>query len=180
MGRLKVTKTAIPDVILITLPVFRDARGFFLESYNQKFLQEEAGIAASFVQDNHSRSKRHVLRGLHVQNPHPQGKLIRVVAGTIFDVAVDMRKSSPTFGKWVGVTLSARAPQLLWIPEGLAHGFLVLSQSADVFYKTTRFYDAAAQHTLLWNDPTLAIPWPAQPLLSEKDRTGKTWKEFFS
>jgi dTDP-4-dehydrorhamnose 3,5-epimerase len=181
MGRgLQVSPTALPDVLLLTLPVFRDRRGFFLESYNQRALQE-VGIKGPFLQDNHSRSKRHVLRGLHFQEPHGQGKLVRVLSGDVFEVAVDMRKSSATFGKWVGITLSARVPQLLWIPEGFAHGFLVLSQSADLFYKTTAFYEPSAEHTLLWKDPTVAIQWPdsgVEPILSEKDRSGKLLHEF--
>lgn len=174
----RVVEAAIPAIKVISPQVFRDERGFFLESYNQRWLRDEAGLTADFVQDNQSRSKRHVLRGLHFQNPNPQGKLVRVLSGTIFDVAVDLRRRSPTFGKWVGIFLSARKLQMVWIPEGFAHGFLVLSQRADVLYKTTGYYEPSSEYTLRWDDPTVAIEWPAAtPILSPKDCGGKTLGE---
>lgn len=176
---MKVIPTAIPDVKILEPRVFGDERGFFLESYNQNTLQECAGITEKFVQDNHSRSSQHVLRGLHYQIHHPQGKLVRVVSGEVFDVAVDLRKSSSTFGQWVGTHLSAENKRLFWIPAGFAHGFLVLSSHADFLYKTTSFYDPPSDRCILWNDPDLAIEWPLAfpPLLSEKDSQGKRFKE---
>ncbi|HWP95053.1 MAG TPA: dTDP-4-dehydrorhamnose 3,5-epimerase [Gammaproteobacteria bacterium] len=166
---------AIPDVVLVTPRVFGDDRGFFMETWEaRKFTA--AGIDAHFVQDNHSRSVRGTLRGLHYQIRQPQGKLVRVVDGAVFDVAVDLRRSSPSFGQWVGVTLSAENKQQLWIPPGFAHGFLVLSERADVIYKCTDFYAPEHERSLLWNDPTLAIDWPLAPgdvpLLSRKDSNG--------
>jgi dTDP-4-dehydrorhamnose 3,5-epimerase len=168
-----VTPTAITDVLLIEPKVFGDARGFFLESWNAKVFAE-AGIPASFVQDNHSRSPRGVLRGLHYQIRQPQGKLVRVVAGEVFDVAVDLRRASSTFGRWVGERLSADNKRMLWIPPGLAHGFLVLSESADFLYKTTDYYAPEHERVLAWNDPELGIKWPlaGTPTLSARDAAG--------
>ncbi len=170
---MNLIKTAIPDVLIIEPNVFGDARGFFLESWNKRaFL--EAGIKARFVQDNHSHSARNVVRGLHYQIKQPQGKLIRVIVGEVFDVAVDIRKSSPTFGKWTGTKLSTQNKRIIWIPPGFAHGFLALSESAEVLYKTTDYYLPEHERTILWNDPDLAISWPVsgEPLLSAKDRQG--------
>jgi dTDP-4-dehydrorhamnose 3,5-epimerase len=168
-----VTPTAIADVLLIEPKVFGDPRGFFLESWNAKAFAE-AGIAAAFVQDNHSRSPRGVLRGLHYQIRQPQGKLVRVVAGEVFDVAVDLRRASSTFGRWVGERLSADNKRMLWIPPGLAHGFLVLSESADFLYKTTDYYAPEHERVLAWNDPELGIKWPlaGTPTLSARDAAG--------
>lgn len=164
-----------PDVITITPKVFFDRRGFFMESY-QKEKFSAVGIASEFVQDNHSSSSYLTLRGLHYQVTHTQGKLVRVVSGEIFDVAVDLRQSSPFFGKWVGAHLSAENKQQLWIPPGFAHGFLVLSERADVIYKTTDYYDPVGERTICWDDPSLAIMWPIptgeQPIVSEKDSSG--------
>jgi len=171
---MEVQKTEIPDLLLLKPKVFGDARGFFMESYNDRFFKE-LGISHSFVQDNHSSSSKGILRGLHYQIGSPQGKLVRVVRGAVFDVAVDMRKSSKTFGKWVGVELSEENKQLFWIPPGFAHGFLVLSERADFLYKTTDFYSPKDERCLLWNDPTLNIHWPLfgeEPILSDKDRKG--------
>lgn len=176
---MKATPTKIPDVWLLEPEVFGDERGFFLESYNKKVFQEQLGINPNFVQDNHSRSRKNVLRGLHYQIKQPQGKLVRVVLGTIYDVAVDLRKSSPTFQQWVGVELSSESKGQLWVPEGFAHGFLVLSQFAEVLYKTTDYYKSQQERSLLWNDPDLAISWPLkeEPLLSTKDKAGQTLQE---
>ena len=172
-----VTKTAIPEVLVLEPRVFEDRRGAFFEAYNRKTFSS-IGISTDFVQDNQSTSKKHVLRGLHYQVRQPQGKLIRVLTGEIFDVAVDCRKSSTSLGKFVNVILSAQNRKMLWIPAGFAHGFLVLSDTAEVFYKTTDFYEPQFERTLLWNDPQLSIPWPcAAPLLSEKDRQGKLLRE---
>jgi dTDP-4-dehydrorhamnose 3,5-epimerase len=170
---MQVIPAAIPDVLLIEPKIFGDARGFFLESWNERaFLK--AGIKARFVQDNHSRSARNVVRGLHYQIKQPQGKLIRVTAGEVFDVAVDIRRSSPTFGKWIGNKLSGENKLMMWIPPGFAHGFSVLSEYAEFLYKTTDYYSPEYERTILWNDPDLAISWPLQgePLLSAKDRQG--------
>lgn len=173
---MKATRLAIPDVILFEPKVFGDDRGFFFESFNLQQFEETVGRKVDFVQDNHSRSAKGVLRGLHYQLvPHAQGKLIRVVQGEVFDVAVDIRKSSPTFGKWVGVHLSAENKNQLWIPEGFAHGFLTLTDKVDFLYKTTNYYAPAAEGCIAWDDPTLAIEWPitgAPPVLSEKDKLG--------
>ena len=170
---MKITATAIPDVLLLEPKVFGDERGFFMESFNQKAFDIAVGQEVSFVQDNHSRSAKGVLRGLHYQlPPHAQGKLVRVTLGSVFDVAVDIRHGSPTFGKWVGMELSGANHKQLWIPPGLAHGFLVLSDSADFLYKTTAYYEPKAEQSLLWNDPELGIAWPATaaaPVLSAKD-----------
>jgi dTDP-4-dehydrorhamnose 3,5-epimerase len=170
---MKISRTRIPEVAVIEPEVFGDERGFFLESYNQKSFAE-IGLGRTFVQDNHSRSARYVLRGLHYQLERPQGKLVRVVAGAIWDVAVDIRRSSPTFGEWVGEELSEENKRMLWIPEGFAHGFLVTSERADVLYKVTDFHWPAGERRLLWNDPQLAVGWPLreEPLLSHQDRAG--------
>ncbi len=171
---MKVTATSLPEVLLIEPKVFGDERGFFLESYNRRVLKEATGISQDFVQDNHSRSARNVLRGLHYQIRQPQGKLLRVVQGAVFDVAVDIRRSSPTFGKWVGFELSAENRRVAWVPEGFAHGFLVLSESADFLYKATDYFAPEFERTIAWNDPDLGIAWPLQgaPVLSDKDRRG--------
>jgi dTDP-4-dehydrorhamnose 3,5-epimerase len=170
---MKVEKTAIDGVLLIEPQVFGDARGFFMESFNQRLFNEAVGEELQFVQDNHSRSLRGVLRGLHFQRPpHAQGKLVRVTAGAVFDVAVDIRRDSPTFGRWVGAELSADNHRQLWIPAGLAHGFLVLSESADFLYKATDYYAPQAEAAIRWDDPDLAIDWPdtgAPVSLSGKD-----------
>lgn len=166
---MKVTELALPGVLLIEPKVFGDDRGFFLESYHAR-RYAEAGLPAAFVQDNLSRSVKGTLRGLHYQEPNPQGKLVQVLAGTVYDVAVDIRRGSPSFGKWVGVELSAQNRHQLWVPPGFAHGFCVLSDSADFFYKCTAFYSPETERGIVWNDPDLAIPWPvAQPLVSGKD-----------
>lgn len=161
-------------VQIINLHSFVDERGFFMETYNERTFKNSYGIDAHFVQDNHSSSKRSVLRGLHYQTIQPQGKLIRVLSGIVYDVAVDLRKSSPTFGYWMGITLHAEEKKMIWIPPGLAHGFLVLSDEADFLYKTTDYYHPQSERTLLWNDPLLGIQWPQEeaPLLSPKDRQG--------
>ncbi len=170
---MNVTPTAIPDVKLVLPRVFGDERGFFFESWNARALAA-AGIDAAFVQDNHSRSRRGVLRGLHYQIEHAQGKLVRVVIGEVYDVAVDLRRSSPTFGRHVGVVLSSTSPRMLWVPPGFAHGFVVLSETADFLYKTTDYWFAEHERTLLWNDPALDIDWrlEAPPLLAAKDAAG--------
>jgi len=171
---MHVIKTEIPDVLIIEPKFFGDDRGFFYESYNEKDLFEMAGIKDHFVQDNHSFSQQGVLRGLHYQLNKPQGKLVRVVMGDVFDVAVDLRKSSNTFGKWVGVRLSSENHRMLWIPKGFAHGFLVLSKEAHFLYKASDYYDPSSEKTLHWNDPTLSIAWPKDflPQLSKKDQEG--------
>jgi dTDP-4-dehydrorhamnose 3,5-epimerase len=173
---MSIVHTKIPEVLQIEPQVFADDRGFFFEAYNHQKFAQKIGIVTNFVQDNHSCSKQNVLRGLHYQIQQPQGKLIRVVSGTIFDVAVDIRKSSPTFGKWVGSELSAENKRILWIPLGFAHGFLVLSEIAEVLYKATDYYAPQGDRTILWNDPDLAIDWPlnVQPILSAKDQAGKS------
>lgn len=172
---MKIIQTEIPDVLIIEPQVFGDERGFFFESYNEKALLEKAGISAHFVQDNHSRSAKNVLRGLHYQIQQPQGKLVRVVEGVVFDVAVDLRKSSKTFAQWVGVHLSAENKQQLWIPAGFAHGFVVLSDYAEFLYKTTDFYAPQHERSILWNDPNIGVDWQIQeePILSNKDKAGK-------
>ena len=175
---MQVIETEIPDVKIINPKVFGDQRGFFLETYEQKRYQEMLNINLTFVQDNHSRSQKNVLRGLHFQKENPQGKLVRVVRGEVFDVAVDIRKDSSTYGKWVGVILSEDNKSQLWIPPGLAHGFLVMSDIADFEYKCTNYYDPNSEGCLLWNDPTVNINWPiSTPILSDKDRLGKTLQE---
>ena len=171
---MKIVDTAITDVKIIEPAVFGDDRGFFFESFNQAKFNQAVGYDVAFVQDNHSRSAKGVLRGLHYQlPPHPQGKLVRCVVGEVFDVAVDIRKSSPNFGQWVGVHLSAENKRQLWIPPGFAHGFLTLSEHAEFLYKTTDYWAKDCEQAIIWNDPSIAIDWPAfdgQPLLSEKDR----------
>jgi dTDP-4-dehydrorhamnose 3,5-epimerase len=176
---MRVTPTAIADVLVIEPKVFTDERGFFFESYNERAFAEATGITAKFVQDNHSRSVKNTLRGLHYQIQQSQGKLVRAVAGEIFDVVVDLRRSSPTFGQWVGEILSAENKNMLWIPPGLAHGFSVLSDYADFLYKTTDYWAPQHERTLLWNDPELAIAWPlaGEPILAAKDREGKRLSE---
>ena len=172
---MQATRLSIPDVVLIEPKVFGDARGFFFESFNQKAFNAATGTDHQFVQDNHSRSTKGVLRGLHYQSQQPQGKLVRVVQGAVFDVAVDIRRSSPTFGQWVGVELSADNHRQLWVPPGLAHGFLVLSDTADFLYKTTDYYAPEHERCIAWNDPALAIVWPDMgmaPCLSGKDQRG--------
>lgn len=168
---LTVIPTALPEVKILLPKVFGDDRGFFYESFNSREFSEATGIEREFVQDNHSRSARNVLRGLHYQIQQPQGKLVRVVSGRVFDVAVDIRRSSPNFGRWVGVELSAENKQQLWIPEGFAHGFVVLSDYAEFLYKTTNYYAPEFERSLAWNDPAIGIDWPfeGEPLLSKKD-----------
>ncbi len=170
---MKLVTTGHPEILLIEPKVFGDARGFFLESYNRRAFAE-LGITAGFVQDNHSRSRQGVLRGLHYQIRQPQGKLVRVVVGEVYDVAVDLRKSSPHFGRAFGMTLSAENKRMAWIPPGFAHGFLVVSEVAEFLYKTTDYYAPQYERSLLWNDPQLAIDWPlsGEPILSDKDRQG--------
>ena len=176
---VQVTPTAVDGVLLLEPQVFGDARGFFLESYNEKAFAQATGLKVHFVQDNHSRSQRLVLRGMHFQANKPQGKLVRVVAGEVFDVAVDIRPHSPTYGKWTGEILSAENQKQLWMPPGLAHGFLVLSESADFLYKTTDYYDPASERCLAWNDPTVGIHWPLRdkaPTISSKDALGMSFE----
>lgn len=176
---MNVIDTEIPDVKIFEPKVFGDDRGFFFESYSQKVFEEATGLKANFVQDNHSKSARGVLRGLHYQlPPMAQGKLVRVVEGEVFDVAVDIRKSSPTFGKWVGVLLSAENKRQLWIPEGFAHGFLTLSETAEFLYKTTNYYSPTHEGSIIWNDPELQVAWPAQnsPQVSAKDQAAPLFK----
>jgi dTDP-4-dehydrorhamnose 3,5-epimerase len=166
-----VTPTAIPDVLVLEPKVFGDARGFFFESFNARDFAQATGLQVEFVQDNHSKSARGVLRGLHYQIEHAQGKLVRVTQGEVFDVAVDLRQSSPTFGRWVGERLSADNHKQMWVPPGFAHGFVVLSESAEFLYKTTDYWYPEHERSLLWNDPALAIDWPltGEPLLAAKD-----------
>ncbi|QCI10206.1 dTDP-4-dehydrorhamnose 3,5-epimerase [Pseudomonas putida] len=172
-------KTAIADVVIIEPKVFGDSRGFFFESFNARAFAEQTGVDVEFVQDNHSRSQKGVLRGLHYQLQNAQGKLVRVVQGEVLDVAVDIRKSSPTFGQWVAVRLSADNHRQLWVPAGFAHGFVVLSESAEFLYKTTDYYNPAAERCIRWDDPTLAIDWELaeQPQLSAKDQAGVLFKD---
>ena len=176
---MKVIQTAIPDLLILEPKVFGDARGFFMESFNARSFQEATGLNVDFVQDNHSRSAKGVLRGLHYQIQLAQGKLVRVVRGSVFDVAVDLRKGSPTFGKWEGVELSEENNRQFWIPPGFAHGFLVTSESADFLYKTTDYYAPEHERSLAWNDPDVGVEWPldGEPLLSAKDLAGKRLSE---
>jgi dTDP-4-dehydrorhamnose 3,5-epimerase len=179
---MNIVPTAIPGVLILEPKVFGDARGFFLESYNARAFHEATGVDPVFVQDNHSRSVRGVVRGVHYQVRQAQGKLVRVVCGRVFDVAVDVRRGSPHFGRWVGVELSEDAPgRMFWIPPGFAHGFAVLSDRADFLYKTTGYYAPEHERTILWNDPDIGIKWPLEgldePLLSEKDRAGLRLKD---
>ena len=171
---MRVVSTSIPDVLVLEPKVFGDDRGFFLESYNQRKFRELTGLDVNFVQDNHSRSRKNVLRGLHYQIQHPQGKLVHVVTGNVFDVAVDIRKRSPTFGQWVGMELSGENHRSLWVPEGFAHGFVVLSDYADFLYKTTDYYDPDSERCILWSDSSIGISWPfgGEPELSAKDKSG--------
>lgn len=171
---MKITPTTIPDILIIEPRVVADARGFFLESFNQKAFSEATGLKLNFVQDNHSRSVKGVVRGLHYQIQQPQGKLVRVVRGAVFDVAVDIRKGSPTFGKWVGAVLNEDNHRQHWLPPGFAHGFMAVSEVADVLYKTTDYYAPGHERCIAWNDPAIGIQWPllAQPRLSAKDRRG--------
>ncbi len=171
---MKVTPTRIPDVLLIEPKVFGDDRGFFFESYNQKAFQEATGLNVSFVQDNHSKSAKNVLRGLHYQIEQPQGKLVRVTQGEVFDVAVDIRKGSKTYGQWVGLILSAENKKQLWIPPGFAHGFLTLSETAEFLYKTTDYYSPEHERCIIWNDTEIGIQWPlaTEPQLSSRDQRG--------
>ncbi|MBD1938836.1 dTDP-4-dehydrorhamnose 3,5-epimerase [Microcoleus sp. FACHB-68] len=176
---MNILPTEIPDVLIVEPKVFSDARGFFFESFNRQVFAEKTGVTAEFVQDNHSRSAQNILRGLHYQIQQPQGKLVRVVVGEIFDVAVDIRKNSATFGKWVGCRLSAENCRQLWIPPGFAHGFLAVSEVAEVLYKTTEYYAPQHDRCILWNDPDIGIDWPlngASPILSAKDQAGKPFK----
>ena len=176
---MKIIPTKIPDVLIIEPKVFGDERGFFFESFNKKAFAEATGITAEFVQDNHSKSAQGVLRGLHYQIKQPQGKLVRVVSGEVLDVAVDIRKSSDTFGQWEGVILSAENKRQLWVPEGFAHGFVVLSESAEFLYKTTDYYAPEYERCIRWNDSELAIDWQysEEPRVSEKDAKGALYKE---
>ncbi|HHC4763082.1 TPA: dTDP-4-dehydrorhamnose 3,5-epimerase [Escherichia albertii] len=176
---MNVIKTEIPDILIFEPKVFADERGFFFESFNQKVFEEAVGRKVEFVQDNHSKSSKGVLRGLHYQlEPYAQGKLVRCVVGEVFDVAVDIRKSSPTFGKWVGVNLSAENKRQLWIPEGFAHGFLVLSETAEFVYKTTNYYNPQSEMGIRWNDPEINIDWGEgdNVVLSEKDKQYENFK----
>jgi dTDP-4-dehydrorhamnose 3,5-epimerase len=176
---VQIVETSLPGLLVIEPKVWGDARGFFFESYNQRRFEELTGIKNTFVQDNHSRSARNVLRGLHYQIRQPQGKLVRVVAGEVYDVAVDIRCSSPTFGKWFGTHLSAENKKMLWIPEGFAHGFVVLSDYAEFLYKTTDYWAPEHERCIRWNDPDLAIDWQisGEPVLSAKDQAGKPFRE---
>jgi dTDP-4-dehydrorhamnose 3,5-epimerase len=175
---MKAIEASIPGVLVLEPKVFRDDRGFFFESYNERDFSK-LGIEAHFVQDNHSRSSRHVLRGIHYQIDQPQGKLVRVVKGSVFDVAVDLRRHSPTFGKWASVELSAENQRVFWIPPGFGHGFLVLSDTADFLYKASDYYMPKAERCILWNDPEIGIEWPSdgEPILSPKDAVGKLLRD---
>jgi len=176
---MKIVATEIPDVLLIEPTIFGDGRGFFLESFNTRTFAQKAGFQADFVQDNHSHSQRGVLRGLHYQVSNPQGKLVYVVQGEVLDVSVDLRRRSPTFGQWVATHLNAANHRQIWIPAGFAHGFLVLSESADLLYKTTDYYNPSAERCIRWDDPQLAIDWGLQaaPILSAKDQAGMLFKD---
>ncbi|MBX3684181.1 MAG: dTDP-4-dehydrorhamnose 3,5-epimerase [Rhodocyclaceae bacterium] len=177
---MKVVRTSIPELLILEPRVFGDARGFFMESFNARTFAEVTGLETDFVQDNHSRSQRGVLRGLHYQLRQAQGKLVRVASGRVFDVAVDMRRSSPTFGRWEGVELSEDNHRQFWVPPGFAHGFVVLSETADFLYKTTDYYAPEHERCLAWDDPTVAVDWQLEgiePLLSAKDRVGKSLAE---
>ncbi len=176
---MKVIKTIIPDILIIEPKVFGDERGFFLESFNEQMFAEKTGVKTRFVQDNHSRSRQNVLRGLHYQIQKPQGKLVRVVTGEVLDIGVDIRKSSPTFGKWVSCLLTAENKRQFWVPPGFAHGFVVLSDVADFLYKTTDYYAPQYERAILWNDSDLAIDWQieGEPIVSAKDLAAKPLKE---
>jgi dTDP-4-dehydrorhamnose 3,5-epimerase len=172
---MKITQTSLPDVLLIEPKVFGDERGFFYESFSQRIFNEAVGREVHFVQDNHSKSQKGVLRGLHYQIQNTQGKLVRVTEGEVFDVAVDIRRSSPTFGKWVGIHISAENRKQLWVPEGFAHGFITLSKTAEFLYKTTSYYSPEYDRCILWNDDSIGVAWPinVSPTLSAKDQAGK-------
>ncbi|MBC2742005.1 MAG: dTDP-4-dehydrorhamnose 3,5-epimerase [Desulfosarcina sp.] len=176
---MNIFPTDISDILIIEPKVFGDDRGFFFESYNEKKFKEMTGVEVAFVQDNHSRSKQNVLRGLHYQIKQPQGKLVRVITGDVFDVAVDIRRFSPTFGKWIGECLTAENKKQMWVPPGFAHGFLVLSDVAEFIYKTTDYYAPEHERCIQWNDPDLSIHWPltGNPLVSEKDEKGVLFKD---
>ena len=176
---MNIIATTIPDVLIIEPKVFGDERGFFYESYNERIWQEKTGLQVNFVQHNHSRSAEGVLRGLHYQIQHPQGKLVRVISGEVFDVAVDIRRSSATFGRWFGTRLSAENKQQMWVPAGFAHGFCVTSEHAEFLYLTTDFWSPEHERCILWNDPDLGIGWPltSEPLISPKDRQGSLFRE---
>ncbi len=175
---ITVTPTSIPDVLIIEPKIFHDDRGWFFESFNEKDFSAAVGQSVTFIQDNHSSSKKGVLRGLHYQMEQTQGKLVRVCHGAVFDVAVDLRLSSDTFGCWVGVDLSAENKKQLWIPPGFAHGFITLSETAEVLYKTTDYWDVSSEKCIVWNDPTLNIKWPLNaPILAEKDLMGVSWDQ---
>ena len=171
---MKVERTSIADVLLLEPQVFGDARGFFYESYNRRTFARDTGLEIEFVQDNHSRSSKNVLRGLHYQLRQAQGKLVRVTSGAIWDVVVDLRRGSPSFGRWTGAALDAGSSRMLWVPAGFAHGFIVTSEQAEVLYKSTDYYAPEHERTLLWNDPALAIAWPlaGEPVMTDKDRRG--------
>ncbi len=175
---MKVTPTAIPEVLILEPKVFGDDRGFFFESFNARAFEQATGLKREFVQDNHSKSSKNVLRGLHYQIKQPQGKLVRVVQGEVFDVAVDLRKGSKTFGQWVGVHLSAENRKQLWVPEGFAHGFVVTSNVAEFLYKTTDYWYPEHERSLLWCDPTVGVDWPlVEPILAVKDAAGRSWDD---
>ena len=175
---MQAIETEIADVLILEPRIFGDERGFFFESFNARVFREATGLAREFVQDNHSRSVKNVLRGLHYQLKHPQGKLVRVVAGAVFDVAVDLRRGSATFGRWTGALLSAENKRQLWVPEGFAHGFVVLSDAADFLYKTTDYWRSEDEHTIVWDDADLGIAWPqfGAPVVSKKDADGTSFK----
>jgi dTDP-4-dehydrorhamnose 3,5-epimerase len=176
---MKILQTELPDVLIIEPKVFGDSRGFFFESFNQRAFREMTGLTADFVQDNHSRSLQNVLRGLHYQIRQPQGKLVRVISGEVFDVAIDIRRSSPTFGKWVSDYLSAENKKQIWVPPGFAHGFLVISETAEFLYKTTDYYAPEHERCIRWNDPVLNVQWPTtgDPLVSGKDEKGAFFQD---
>jgi len=175
---MKVISTGFPDLLLVEPEVFEDKRGYFFESFNHRDFERAIGRSVAFVQDNHTRSNHNVLRGLHYQIEQPQGKLVRIVAGEVYDVSVDLRRSSPTFGKWFGIRLSAENKRMMWIPEGFAHGFLVLSDRADTLYKTSAYWAPRHERCINWNDPDLAIDWPVTepPFISSKDAAGSAFK----
>ena len=176
---MRIERTAIPEVLILEPQVFGDARGFFFESFNQRRWQEETGLQTVFVQENHSRSVRNVLRGLHYQIQQPQGKLVRVISGEVFDVAVDLRRSSPTFGAWTGIHLSAENKKQFWVPEGFGHGFVVLSEAAEFLYLTTNYYAPEHERSIIWNDADLGIDWPVtgEPMLSAKDQAAPSFRD---
>jgi dTDP-4-dehydrorhamnose 3,5-epimerase len=176
---MKVTPTAIPEVLILEPKVFGDDRGFFFESFNARAFEQATGLKREFVQDNHSKSSKNVLRGLHYQIKQPQGKLVRVVQGEVFDVAVDLRRGSKTFGQWIGVHLSAENRKQLWVPEGFAHGFVVTSNVAEFLYKTTDYWYPEHERSLLWCDPTVGVDWPlvGEPILAVKDAAGRSWDD---